>query len=250
LRKNGRDIDFEAVKDYFRELNGDPRYTAGSKRIKRQAVKKRIRLLFEGADIETQVKLDRTLKELDRAGETKAPSVNTKEIHSDKVITETEYERLIESARSDRQRGFIKFLWATGCRISEALNCRLIDCKEDRETVSIRIIGKGNKERHIRITAELYRELKKIFQGETFLFETGSGKTYSRSYVSNQIKKLGRAVLNREISAHTLRHSFATRLIQKTKKIKAVSVYLGHASTAITLNMYTHETLDDAELFT
>ncbi len=50
-------------------------------------------------------------------------------------------------------------------------------------------------------------------------------------------------MLNRDISAHKLRHSFATIKIAKTGKIKAVSEYLGHSSTSITLDMYVHEEL-------
>ena len=72
---------------------------------------------------------------------------------------------------------------------------------------------------------------------------------YAREYVSAQIKKIGHRI-GREISAHTLRHSFATRKVQQLPgKLDAVSRYLGHSSPSITLAMYCHNTMTDAELY-
>ena len=83
----------------------------------------------------------------------------------------------------------------------------------------------------------------------TPLFCTSTGKHYTRQYVTNQIKKIGKAILGKKISAHTLRHSFATHKIAETGKIKGVSRYLGHSTSATTLDMYVHEELSPEELF-
>lgn len=109
-------------------------------------------------------------------------------------------------------------------------------------------MGKGKKERYVWIPLVLCRRILATFGGTVYLFETSAGKPYSRSYVSNQIAKLGRAILGRRISAHTFRHSFATRKIKETAKIQAVSEYLGHSSVAITLSLYCHEELSEEDL--
>lgn len=245
-----RELNAEAVVDYFRDLNRTP-YAAATKRVKRQAMKKRLRQLARmgglGSDLSRN--LDQFLKDLDAESETKAPKINTGEVGTDKVITLEEYMLLIQRARSRRQVMFLQFLWQTGCRVSEMAGIRRADCEVGERAVRIRVNGKGSKERWLRIPRELYNAIRATFTGEEWLFETAGGKAYSRSYVSNQIAKLGRDILHRKISAHSLRHSFATRKIRDTGKIKAVSRYLGHSSTSITLNMYVHESLDDAELF-
>jgi integrase/recombinase XerD len=65
--------------------------------------------------------------------------------------------------------------------------------------------------------------------------------------VSYEIIKAGKRILGRRISAHSMRHSFATLAIRDGASIKAVSKYLGHSSTAITMDMYVHESLEKAQ---
>ena len=81
------------------------------------------------------------------------------------------------------------------------------------------------------------------------VFETAGGKPDNQQYDTGQITKLGQHLLARHINSHTFRHTLATQKIRSTKKIQAISEYLGHATVAITLDMYTHEQLDDHELF-
>jgi site-specific recombinase XerC len=64
----------------------------------------------------------------------------------------------------------------------------------------------------------------------------------------SQIAKLGQRRLNRRISAHTFWHSLATRKIKETRKIQAVSEYLGHSSVATTLSLYCHDELSVEDL--
>ena len=142
----------------------------------------------------------------------------------------------------------MEFLWLTGCRVSEMVTARVGACNRSGDTVDISVIGKGNKERHVIIKSSFFDKLRDFYRGEEFLFETQTGKQYRRSYVSDQIHKLGRKVLRRSISAHSYRHSFATRKIRQTNNLKGVSVYMGHSSTAITANMYDHNLLGDADL--
>ena len=97
MRSGTREINFESIRDYFAELNrGD--YSAGTVRVKRQAVLKRIRLLFKDRPIEERVKLEEALKDLG-TGDTRAPKVNSSAIGTDKIISALEYERLLYGAR-------------------------------------------------------------------------------------------------------------------------------------------------------
>ena len=97
------------------------------------------------------------------------------------------------------------------------------------------------------IEKALFDAVRAMFPGETFLFQTQGGKPYRPNYVSYEIIKAGRRILGRGISAHTMRHSFATLAIREGASIKAVSEYLGHSSTAITMAMYVHESLEKAQ---
>ena len=236
----------ESVRQYFVELNHSG-YRAGTIRIKRSAVKKRIRQLMEHAPIDAQVRLDRVLSNLDNFGETRAPKVASTAIRSEKTINETE-RMILVSAASERLSLMLEFLWCTGCRVSEMIGITCADCTGEGETVDIRVVGKGSKERHLTIRKSLFDKIRDFYRGEIYLFETQNGHAYDRSYISNQIHRLGKRTLGRSISCHSYRHSFATRKIKATANLKGVSVYLGHSTTAITANMYDHNLLSNDEL--
>ena len=113
--------------------------------------------------------------------------------------------------------------------------------KDKGDYVEIRILGKGNKERSVAVSSVVIKRIHEVFGGKKHLFETGGGKPYRREYVSNQIKKASRRVLRREMSAHTLRHVFATTALKASWSPKKIAVQLGHSSTSITLDMYCHD---------
>lgn len=248
LRENALVVSDDALRGYFSWLNNESGYKARTVAVKRQAVKKRVRQLFKEATLEEKMKVEQVLKDLDHETQTKAPKVNSEEVTRDRVLLQADYLELLTACRTERQRLFIRFLWTTGARVAELVGIRLDDCEETETAVRIRVIGKGRKERILKIDHALFRSIAEQFQGSVYLFETARGRAYARSYVSNQIKKIGQRI-GRNISAHTLRHSFATRKVQQLPgKIDAVSRYLGHSSVAITLNMYCHNTLTDEEL--
>jgi integrase/recombinase XerD len=248
LRNNDRDVTEESIRDYFTWLN-ESGYKAQTVAIKRQAVKKRIRELFKHAPIEDRMKIDQVLHELDHETKTKSPQINSKQITRDMVLDHGEYMQLLECCRSEKQRLFIEYLYCTGCRVSELTGAELRNCTFHDKTVKIRIMGKGSKERFIRISIELHQRIIEEFKGERFLFETASHKAYDRCYISRQIKVLGKRI-GKEISAHTLRHSWATKMVGLYPgKISAISKYLGHSSPSITMSLYVHQELTDDELF-
>ncbi|HRI00336.1 MAG TPA: tyrosine recombinase [Saprospiraceae bacterium] len=148
-----------------------------------------------------------------------------------------------------RDRAIIECLYACGLRVSELCSLQLSHCYWDQKI--IKVIGKGNKERIVpiadsallRISHYLdgYRlQLPKI-QGQTdFVFLNKYGKKLSRISVFNLIKSYAaQAGIHKNISPHTLRHSFATHLVEAGVNLRAVQEMLGHASITTT-EIYTH----------
>jgi integrase len=249
VKEGGQGLTIETIREYFRALN-EGNAAASTIRVKRAAVKSALRKLAFTEPLESYVMLERALDRLDKEPDTKAPKIAQAGVDQDKIISEKEYHALIDGARSERQRLFIRFLFGTGARISEALGILKENVKKSGNWFKIKVMGKGKKERVLVVPEELIEDVRRVCNTDSpFLFHTSTGRRYSRCYVSAQIKKLGRDILGRRISAHTMRHSFATLQIGKTNKIKGVSTYLGHSSSSITLDMYCHETLSRKEIF-
>ena len=250
MNEHGYTSPLEAVQDYFKYLH-TAGYKAGTIRMKRQAVKNRLRLMALSIDDDAMARrFERYLSQLDADPETKAPTNNTSAVSVRKTINEREYRKLLDNVRSARQRCFIRFMYATGARVGELVGIRLTDAEQDGEGVNVRVIGKGRKERYLRLPVELFTAIRQTFEGTEYLFETQNGRPYRTQYVSDQIAKLTLHVLGRRLSAHKLRHSFGTRMVEKhPDKIGAVSQFMGHSQISTTLQFYVHTELTDAELF-
>jgi integrase/recombinase XerD len=242
LEANHLSLDLSAVKAYFTHLNASP-LAAGTKCVRRQAVKARLRAALADADLDRQAKLEMKLRSLDRGTDTKAPGIVRAGVAEDRVITTAEFDLLV-SGTSRRTSLFLWFLYNTGCRAAEMCGARLDRCEHLGDMVRITITGKGRKERKVEIEKRLFDAIRAEFGGATWVFQTGGGKPLRPAYVSYEIIKAGRRLLGRRISAHTMRHSFATMAIREGASIKAVSEYLGHSTTAITMDMYVHEHLE------
>ena len=160
-------------------------------------------------------------------------------VGKDMVLSVKEIERLMAGSPAYLSL-MIDMLSFTALRISELLGILKTDIKKRKNHYIIRIRGKGGKERKVGIPVDLGDRIGEHFQGKSYLFEH-HGKPYRREYISMSIKRYGRKILNREISAHTLRHSWATIALKKTGRIKAVQEQLGHSSSSTTLNLYVHD---------
>ena len=169
------------------------------------------------------------------------------------VLTETEIKKLIESYDvndnfGQRNRTIIEVLYGTGIRVSELINLKLsnIFFKEN----IMKITGKGNKERFVPIGNIALSEIKvylKIrnkknidskFSDIVFLNRYGRGLTRSMIFkiISDSYKRVG---LDKKISPHTLRHSFATHLLKNGADLRTIQLILGHESITTT-EIYTH----------
>jgi integrase len=134
-------------------------------------------------------------------------------------------------------------------RVSEMLGILLSDIKPLNHHDRIRIHGKGVKERFIEVDKGLVDSARKVFRGRKYLFEKRNAeKPYSRTYVSTMIRRLADSVLHKVVSAHTLRHSWATEALKSTGRIKAVQRQLGHGSSSTTIDLYVHDRFSFEEL--
>lgn len=221
-------------------------YAAATVNRRIAAIRSRLRLLFSESGEESFNVLAKfsNEQELKRV---KGMKINSKAVDPSKVLSTEDVSALIQSAPF-RIGLIIEFLYVTGCRISEALGTRQSDVKRHRDNASVRIVGKGAKERIVRIPLKLFSRIKNEFRGRYFLFETETNRQYCRHFVEREVRKTGMSVLGRRVTPHYLRHSFATTTIERTGKIKGVSKYLGHASTTTTMDMYNQESLDFLEI--
>jgi len=253
---DGRPLDYDAVKEYFTWLNESSGYSASTICVRRAAVKRRLRQYMQGLDLAdpTQYaehqRFETHLRRLDSEPETRAPKLQATSVDSSKVITSEEYWRMKAVCSTPKQLVLIRFLYSTGVRISEACGVKIGHCKNLGDgTYRIRVLGKGRKQRDVRISETLFDDIMAAYGGEQFLFETTHGKALRREYASNQIvRKIGKKATGRSFGAHTLRHTFATRMIKKTNAVEAVSRYIGHSDIAITLALYCHRTLSVEDL--
>jgi len=132
-------------------------------------------------------------------------------------------------------------LFWTGCRVTELINIKKSDCKVN-DMVVIRIRnGKGNKEREVYLPLKLYEEILATYQGQKYIFETSSGKQFTREYISHELKRQTKEKLKIEISAHTLRHSKAMYLKnERNLTPDQIAKALGHSTVVTTLKYYFH----------
>jgi integrase/recombinase XerD len=151
-----------------------------------------------------------------------------------------------------RNKAMLETLYATGLRVSELVNLKIAEVSLKKGF--LRCMGKGNKERAIPL-GEIAIEYINIYidrarghlagdDRSEYLFLTKQGKPMSRVMFWKIVKKYAANVgINREITPHTLRHSFATHLLERGADLRSVQEMLGHASIATT-QIYTHITRD------
>jgi len=172
-----------------------------------------------------------------------------------KTLSGLEVENLLEQPRPDSPRGLrdaamLEVLYAAGLRVSEIISLTLDQL--ELETQLIRTVGKGSKERLIPISSLALRRLeeylasgrKPLLQGRSapYVFLNHRGRRLTRQGFWKILKQYGRqAGINRPISPHTLRHSFATHLLEGGADLRSIQTLLGHADISTT-QIYTSVT--------
>lgn len=148
-----------------------------------------------------------------------------------------------------RNKAILETLYSCGLRVSELINLKFSDVFFEQGF--IRIVGKGNKERLVPINTKVEKEIKFYTEGvrrslsiqagnEDYIFLNRRGKKLTRVMIFTIIRNLAEQIgLQKTISPHTFRHSFATHLIEGGANLRAVQAMLGHESITTT-EIYTH----------
>ena len=153
----------------------------------------------------------------------------------------------LDKPEGQRDRAMLEVMYSSGLRISELLNLKVKEINFERGVV--KVIGKGNKERIVPIGDYALEYLNKYIKGgrnknqnrnSPYLFLNRYGEPVSRIYFFKQVKKYAElAGIQAEISPHTLRHCFATHMLENGAELRAVQEMLGHANIATT-QIYTN----------
>lgn len=173
--------------------------------------------------------------------------------HLPEVLSTDEVDRMeaaidLSKWEGQRNRAIIEVLFSCGLRVSELVNLRFNDISAENRF--LRIIGKGNKERLVPISDTALHEIKlwlfdrnlmKIKPGEQdYVFLNRRGAHLTRTMILIMIKRTAEvAGIKKTVSPHTLRHSFATALLQGGANLRAIQEMLGHENIKTT-QIYTH----------
>lgn len=166
-----------------------------------------------------------------------------------KVITLQEIKEIFHSDLNTQQSLIVELLYDCGLRVSELVNLKTSDI--DLKSKYIQCIGKGSKERLIPFGKKAKDSVNKYLKEREILiskfnlktqklFITNSGRMINRQDVYNFIRKLGEKI-HKHISPHTLRHTFATHLLENGADLRVVQELLGHSDVSTT-QLYTHIT--------
>ncbi len=157
------------------------------------------------------------------------------------VLSKEEMKKLFDVIENPKHKLMIRLMYSAGLRVSELINLRVNDIELDKNYGWVRG-GKGNKDRLFIVADSLKIELEKFIglrNANELLFTSKRGK-YSMKSLQQIIKKAGEMVkIEKRISCHTLRHSFATHLIEDGYSVSEVQSLLGHKSPETTF-IYLH----------
>ncbi len=153
------------------------------------------------------------------------------------VLSPTEVRRILESVSNLKHRCILMTLYSGGLRRSELINLKISDIDSDRMLILIRN-SKGNKDRYTLLSKSLLILLRQYYtrhKPETWLFEGPRGKQYSATSIENIFQRaLRNSGISKYATPHTLRHSFATHLLEQGVNLRYIQELLGHASSKTT----------------
>ncbi|MBI2145186.1 tyrosine-type recombinase/integrase [Candidatus Woesearchaeota archaeon] len=152
------------------------------------------------------------------------------------VLTREEVKKLIESASTQKSKLILMMLYSSGLRVSECCSLKATDLEMDQKIGWVRN-GKGGKDRLFILSEALVESLKGYIEGKADggLFTNKSGEHLSarniQKIVANTAKRAG---IPKEVTPHTLRHSFATHLLESGESIRKIQELLGHSNLQTT----------------
>ncbi len=177
--------------------------------------------------------------------------VEVKSIKTEKkipeVLTPEEVKKLLQACDNPLHELIIEFLYSTGVRLSELVNMKIKDIDWQEGMGWVRG-GKGAKDRRIILSKKLLEKLKDFVKGrnpDEYLFPGRTGGRMNKRNVQKIVARAARkAGITKNVHPHTLRHSFATHLLQEGTDIRIIQELLGH-SNLNTTQIYTHVSTQD-----
>ncbi len=222
VKKNSEDISVNDLKSYLAHLITDKNYSPRTINLARSS------LLFYYNDV-----LEKNFRNI------KTPKIQSS---LPTVLSKEEIKLLIEKAHTKKSKLIMKLLYSTGLRVSELVNLKWNDLEMDKNMAWVRG-GKGKKDRAVIISNKLMNELYSLDRSSEYVISGKNGALTVKNIqkiIRNTAKKTG---INKKITPHTLRHSFATHLLEEGTDIRMIQDLLGHSNLQTT-QIYTHISFD------
>ena len=160
------------------------------------------------------------------------------------VLSIEEVKSIIESIDNLKHKCIIQLIYSAGLRISELTNLKIKDIDKNRKQIFVRG-GKGKKDRQTVLSEKILEQLRKYYiqyQPKEYLFEGQLGGAYSERSIQQIFQEaLRNANVKKHATVHSLRHSFATHLLEAGTDLRYIQSLLGHSSSKTT-EVYTHIT--------
>ena len=173
-----------------------------------------------------------------------------KENYLPEVLSEEEITSILKAISNLKHKAIIMVIYSGGLRISELINLKVKDIDSDRMQIRISQ-AKGKKDRYTLLSNKTLLILRKYFteyKPKEWLFEGVSGGQYADSSIYSIFKKaIASANIKKKVSIHSLRHSFATHLLENGTDLRYIQNLLGHSSSKTT-EIYTHITVKGFDL--
>ena len=169
-----------------------------------------------------------------------------KEKRTPKALTIEEFEMIREACITPRERALVEVFYATGGRLAEVQEMNRTDI--DFQAMSVRVVGKGDKERPVYFSFKAMYHLKKYFKMRTdavpalFVTERKPYRRLGQAGIQHAFKKIAkRSEVTKNVHPHVFRHTFATLMLNNGAELASVQALLGHADPATTM-VYTNVT--------
>lgn len=160
------------------------------------------------------------------------------------VLSKQEVKKMLENTKNIKHNFIISLLYGTGIRVSEVVRIKMCDIDSDRKLLRV-FQGKGKKDRFVILPEKLLKVLEKqktLKQKNDYLFTNNQNKRLTEKTIQKIVFNSAQlAKINKNVSPHTLRHSFATHLLENGVDIRYIQELLGHANLKTT-QIYTHVT--------
>ncbi|QSE97208.1 site-specific tyrosine recombinase/integron integrase [Fulvivirga lutea] len=158
------------------------------------------------------------------------------------VLSKEEVQRILNCTHNLKHKCVLSTIYSAGLRISELINLKVKDIDSSR--MMLRIEGaKGGKDRYSLLSKKVLEELRayyKEYKPKIYLFEGQNGDQYSPTSIRKVLKRsCTKAGIRKDVKPHTLRHSFATHLLEQGTDLRSIQILLGHNSLKTT-EIYTH----------